>query len=666
MQPPRLRRVAALALFAFVPLVGFGTITATGTPAFAQPAAFTFGPSADAGTSDGVEPQTYIVRFANDSDAADEAESLRAKGADVRQTFQYAMQGAVVKATPAEASALKRSDRVASVEPDARVSIQSTQQPAPWPLDRIDQREALPLSGSYTPFGTGSSVSIYVVDTGILATHIDFGDRVMPGWVAPRYGLSSSDCNGHGTHVAGIAAGTKYGVAKSATLVPVRVLDCDGAGYDSDVIAGLDWVVAQHSADTPAVVNLSLGGPAGLDSTALESAIQAVIDDGITVTVAAGNTSTDACTRTPARLPAVLTVAATNSTDRQSYFSNYGSCVDIFAPGEKIESDWSDSDTAIATLNGTSMAAPHVAGAAAAILSQSPSLSPAQVAASILGSATNGSVTNTNTGTPNRLLYVNPLLPGTYSALAPFRQLDTRYGTGGFSGPVGPGATVRLPVAGRGGIPQAGTISAVAVNVTVTEPAAPGNITVYAGGTSQPGTSNLNFSPGQSVPNLVIAPVSADGTIALTNNSNGTVHLIADTSGYYLAGSPSGAGTFSALAPFRQLDTRYGTGGFSGPVAPGATVRLPVAGRGGIPQAGTISAVAVNVTVTEPAAPGNITVYAGGTSQPGTSNLNFSPGQSVPNLVIAPVSADGTIALTNNSNGTVHLIADTSGYYLAR
>jgi hypothetical protein len=173
----------------------------------------------------------------------------------------------------------------------------------------------------------------------------------------------------------------------------------------------------------------------------------------------------------------------------------------------------------------------------------------------------------------------------------------------------------------------------------------------------------VNFVAGQTVPNLVVSPVGADGTISLKNNSSGPVQLIADTSGYYVAGVPAAPGAFSSLTPFRQLDTRYGTGGVSGPVAAGGTVRVRVTGRGGIPSSG-VAAVVVNVTVTGPATAGNITVFAGGTAQPGTSNVNFVAGQTVPNLVVSPVGADGTISLKNNSSGPVQLIADTSGYYL--
>jgi len=253
---------------------------------------------------------------------------------------------------------------------------------------------------------------------------------------------------------------------------------------------------------------------------------------------------------------------------------------------------------------------------------------------------------------------VAPTAAGAYVSLTPFRQLDTRYGTGGVGGAVAAWSTVRVQVTGRGGIPVTG-VSAVAVNVTVTSPGTEGNITVHAGGTAQPGTSNLNFRAGQTVPNLVNSPVGADGTIALTNNSGSTVQLIADTAGYYLAGTPTVPGAFASLTPFRQLDTRYGTA-----VAPWSTVRVQVTGRGGIPAAG-VSAVAVNVTVTSPGTEGNITLHAGDTGQPGTSNLNFTAGQTVPNLVNSPVGADGTIALTNNSGSTVHLLADTAGYYLS-
>ncbi|GAA3320475.1 RHS repeat-associated core domain-containing protein [Arthrobacter ramosus] len=252
--------------------------------------------------------------------------------------------------------------------------------------------------------------------------------------------------------------------------------------------------------------------------------------------------------------------------------------------------------------------------------------------------------------------------PGAFSAQAPFRQLDTRNGTGGIHGTVGPGQTIRVKVTGQGGIPATG-VSAVAMNITVTNPSSFGAITAYAGGTNNPGTSNLNYATGQTVANFAVTPVGADGTIAFTNNSSGTVDLLADTSGYYLGGAATTPGAFSAQTPFRQLDTRNGTGGVSGPVGPNQTIRVKVTGQGGIPATG-VSAVAMNITVANSTSFGAITAYAGGTNNPGTSNLNYATGQIVPNFAITPVGSDGTIAFTNNSSGTVQIIADTSGYFL--
>ena len=326
---------------------------------------------------------------------------LHGQGLAVGRTFEHAIRGAVVTANPAQAAALAKSGKVLSVEPDAPVKVSGTEQPAPWGLDRADQR-ALPLSGSYSWTSAGAGVTAYVVDTGILASHTDFGGRVAAGWTAVADGNGSTDCNGHGTHVAGTVAGSTYGVAKSATLVPVRVLDCSGSGYNSDVVAGLDWIAANHAAGTPAVANLSLGGAA---SSTVDNAIQAVIDDGVTTVVAAGNSSVDACTTSPARVPAAVTVAASDSADKQASFSNFGSCVDLYAPGVGITSDYYTSTTATASMSGTSMAAPHTAGAAAVLLSQNPALTPADVAAALVSNATPGVIGGATTGTPNRLLF---------------------------------------------------------------------------------------------------------------------------------------------------------------------------------------------------------------------------------------------------------------------
>ncbi|MET0887065.1 MAG: hypothetical protein ABWX92_11510, partial [Mycetocola sp.] len=256
-----------------------------------------------------------------------------------------------------------------------------------------------------------------------------------------------------------------------------------------------------------------------------------------------------------------------------------------------------------------------------------------------------------------------PADPGTFVSLEPARLLDTRVGNGAPQGPVAAYGTVGLQVTGRGGVPQTG-VSAVVVNVTVTAPQTSGFVTVYPSGTAIPTASNLNFSAGLSVPNLVTVKVGADGKINLANNSAGTADLIADVSGYYLSGVATVPGAFVSLEPSRILDTRIGTGAALTPVAPSGTVSLQVTGRGDVPADG-VAAVVVNVTVTAPTAAGFLTVYPSGTDVPAASNLNFSPRQSVPNLVTVKVGADGKINLANYSTGTTELIADVAGYYLA-
>jgi subtilisin family serine protease len=607
----------------------------------------------------------YIVRYDKGADAEGQTASLQMQGMRVGRTFSHALKGAVVVATPEKAAEISKVPGVAGVELDTPMRLDATQDGAPWGLDRTDQH-LLPLSGTYTPPAGGAGVTVYVIDTGILATHQDFGGRVQPGFDAVGVGSNggvndgkgTTDCNGHGTHVAGIAAGNTYGMAKSASLVPIRALGCDGAGWSSDIIAGLDWMVNLHQPGQPAVANLSLSGSS---DSGTDAAVQAAIDDGITVTVAAGNQSSDACTRSPARVPAVLTVAASDTSDQQASFSNFGTCVDLYAPGVQISSDWYTSDTSTAMETGTSMASPHVAGAAAMLLSQHPAWSPSQVSDALTSTATAGLITNPGTGTPNRLLYVGPpasnvVASGCFVPINPYRALDSRNGTGGVAGPIGAGQTISVQMAGRGGMPA--RMSAVALNITVTDPSANGFITAYPGGTPLPGTSNVNYAPGQTVPNFAVTPVGADGTINFTNTSSGTVSLIADVSGYYLTGTPTVPGALTPVTPARFLDTRSGA-----PVGADSSVSFQIAGVKGVPA--NVAAVTFNFTVADAQSYGFAAAYASGTTRPNSSNVNFDAGQIVPNSVTVPVGADGKVTLFNRSAGTTDFIADVSGYYLA-
>ncbi len=313
----------------------------------------------------------------------------------ITQTFESALTGFVAELDPAAAAELAADPRVESVERDLPVSILATQSGAPWGLDRIDQRSG--TDGSYTYETTASNVTAYIIDTGILTSHADFGGRATNGFDA--FGGNGQDCDGHGTHVAGTVGGSTYGVAKGVRLVGVRVLDCNGSGFTSGVIAGVDWVTANASGAS--VANMSLGGGA---SSALDAAVRNSIASGVTYAVAAGNENRDACQGSPARTAEALTVGATDTADRRASFSNYGSCVDLFAPGVGIRSAWYTSTTATASISGTSMASPHVAGAAALFLAANPGASPAEVSAGVLAAVTDGTVSGAQSAN-NDLLY---------------------------------------------------------------------------------------------------------------------------------------------------------------------------------------------------------------------------------------------------------------------
>jgi len=576
----------------------------------------------------------YIVLYDSGAGLSQKVASEEARGNDVQDVFRSAAKGYVASLDSADVARLRAQDGVLLVEKNKPVEALSAGPrsglASSWGLDRIDQR-TLPLNSLISTSQNGFGVSAYIIDTGIRADHTQFGGRVTVGYDAIGDGQNTNDCNGHGTHVAGTVGGSTYGVAPQVSLVAVRVLDCSGSGSTAGVIAGIDWATANHAAGVPAVANMSLGGGY---SAALNTATQNAISDGITFAVAAGNSNADACSASPASTPNAITVGATSSNDARASYSNYGSCVDIFAPGSGITSSWNTSTTATNTISGTSMASPHVAGAAALLLSANPSSTPAQVAAAMGSAATTGVVTDAGTGSPNRLLYTGDSATPNPTPEPPPAPAPTAPANDNFA-------------------------SAVALSSLAT---VPGTTVAATHESGEPAHVNSAFGSASST--WYSWRAAADGTLALSTQSSSFDTLLAVYTGSVVSG----------LTPLAGNDDN-GAGGLwssvSFAVTAGTTYRIAIDGyagaTGATSLAGSFTAATPTPTPTAPAAPtglvatpGNgsasIAFNAGASNGAAITNYKYSLDNGVNWTTRSPAAATSPIAITGLTNGTAYSI----------
>lgn len=581
------------------------------------------------------EPTRHMIVAEDDAALERVRTVLDLVGRPPRHVWRHGLLGVSVDIGPSTAAIIASIDGVTMVGTPSRVEVATTQESPPWGLDRIDQT-SLPLNEQYVFDSDGTGVIVYVIDSGLRADHDDVIGRIPYGayydYAADRLiGPTDSgwnDCTGHGTHVASIAAGSVAGVAKGATIVPIKVLGsatnpCDSGGESDAVVAAIDWILATHPADTPGVAVMSFGVVPGQGDTdgidpILDAAVATLVDAGITTAVAAGNIDSgsrvsDACLLSPARVPSVITVGASDSNDVIASFSAGGDCVDIIAPGVSIRAAGIGGPTnRTAVRTGTSMAAPHVAGVAARLLSDTADLTPEQVWTTIAEASVTGVLTTSSANQPDRLLHIGSDMVTVSVALA---------GVGS--------------VSGLGSTPCTSMCSAlVSRGSTITLTAAGGEWSDFAGWSGDCNTTT-----------------EATCTITVTDPIMVTAEFNADD--------------LVQVAPTRVLDTRSGIGEVDAvrvgrPDGTGPALEVIVAGRGGLPSDG-VAAVAVNLTATDTVGDGFVTAYpCGADSPPNISQLNFTDRATVANSALLPVSEDGTVCLY--VYGAAHLIVDVSGW----